>query len=62
MTILSPSQFAKLHGVSTRRIQALCQKGRIQGALRVGDRWVIPDNAPFVTGPTGRPLKPEQPD
>lgn len=60
MTLLTPSKYAKLHGVSTVWIQRLCQQGRIPGAFLVGARWVIPEDAPLVTGPVGRPAIPAQ--
>lgn len=37
---------AALWGVSHRYIQALCQKGKIEGACRIGRDWMIPKDAP----------------
>ena len=31
--------------LSTRRVQILCAKGRIEGATRIGNMWVIPKDA-----------------
>lgn len=62
MALMTPAQFAKLHGVSARRIVALCNQGRIQGAYNHMGRWAIPDDAPLVTGPPGRPQKAQSPD
>jgi len=36
---------AALWGVSLRYIQALCQKGKIEGACRMGRDWMIPKDA-----------------
>lgn len=36
---------AQKWGVSVRRVQALCAGGRIQGAIRVGRDWRIPEQA-----------------
>ncbi len=32
-------------GISDRRVRALCSEGRIEGALKVGRSWSIPNNA-----------------
>ena len=33
-------------GITSRRIQAMCASGRIEGAVRVGREWFIPRNTP----------------
>ncbi|MCF2655997.1 helix-turn-helix domain-containing protein [Lacrimispora saccharolytica] len=33
---------AKKWGIGDRRINALCLQGRIEGATRIGNMWVIP--------------------
>ncbi len=45
MNYLSVAQIAEKWGMSPRRVQALCNEGRITHAQRVGDFWAIPDNA-----------------
>ena len=35
---------AKKWGVTPRRIQAMCQGGRIEGAMQIGREWLIPKN------------------
>ncbi len=35
---------AKKWGVTPRRIQAMCQRGRIEGAIQIGREWLIPKN------------------
>ena len=42
---LSVRQIADKWQISRRRVQTLCSEGRIQGAMRVGNYWVIPANA-----------------
>lgn len=32
-------------GITPRRVQILCGEGRVEGAVRVGRAWVIPDDA-----------------
>jgi len=32
-------------GISERRVQVLCEQGRIDGVFRLGNAWVIPENA-----------------
>ena len=42
MEFMSISETARKWGISNRRIQTLCVQGRIEGAARVGNFWVIP--------------------
>lgn len=32
-------------GISIRRINVLCSEGRIEGASKIGNMWVLPENA-----------------
>ena len=45
MQFMSVKQTAEKWGISTRRIQILCNQDRIPGAMRVGYSWVIPADA-----------------
>lgn len=45
MNYLSVTQTAKKWNMTPRRIQVLCNEGRIIGAQRVGNVWTIPENA-----------------
>lgn len=45
MGFISASQAAKKWNISQRRVQVLCSENRIEGAFKVGEVWVIPDNA-----------------
>lgn len=42
---ISVKQAAKLWGISTARTTKLCQEGRVEGAVREGRFWRIPENA-----------------
>lgn len=42
---ISVSDAAKRFGVSKRRVQTLCEQGRIKGASRISGVWLIPENA-----------------
>lgn len=46
MEYLSISQLSEKWGISARRIQVLCSSGRIEGAIRIGYVWAIPNDAP----------------
>ena len=46
MKYLSVLQTAKRWGISSRRIQVLCGENRIPGAVKIGNRWAIPDDEP----------------
>ncbi len=39
---MTPQQAAVQWNISDRRIQELCAKGRIDGAVRLGRGWLIP--------------------
>lgn len=45
MEYLSIRQTAEKWGLSKRRIQVLCSKNRILGAMKVDSSWVIPADA-----------------
>lgn len=32
-------------GISSRRISLLCTQGRIEGAIKKGKTWLLPENA-----------------
>ncbi len=44
MNYISIGQAAEKWGVTTRRVQDLCKKGSIQGAVRFGRAWMIPEH------------------
>jgi excisionase family DNA binding protein len=41
---ITPQQAAEHWGITDRRIQELCTKGRISGAVKLGRGWLIPKN------------------
>lgn len=45
MNFLSVSQTAKKWKMTPRRVQVLCNEGRIEGVQKVGNVWTIPENA-----------------
>lgn len=45
MDYLTASKIAEKWGISQRRVQILCQQGRIEGIFKLGDYWAIPSNA-----------------
>lgn len=45
MDYLSIRETAEKWGVSSRWVQVLCADGRIDGATRIGNMWVIPKDA-----------------
>ena len=46
MKYIDVSQAAKRWGISDRRIRYLCNEGRIDGAIKMGWSWTIPEDAP----------------
>ena len=39
------SDAAEKWGIGVRRIVVLCNQGRIEGAVKFGNTWAIPENA-----------------
>lgn len=46
MEYINVKQASEKWGLSERRITALCRSGRIIGAQKSGNQWLIPDSAP----------------
>ena len=55
--LVSGKQAASELGVSHRRIQRLCQDGRIKGALKVARDWIIPSPVKVVSGTKGPKMR-----
>ena len=45
MKYLSSKEAADKWGISERRVQILCNQERIEGIIRIGSTWGIPDDA-----------------
>lgn len=45
MNYLSIRQTSEKWGISARWISDLCKDGRINGAMKIGSYWAIPENA-----------------
>ena len=45
MDYLTAKQAAEKWNISPRRVQVLCEQGRIKGAVRLGWAWAIPKDA-----------------
>jgi hypothetical protein len=59
---IQAEEIAKRWDISMRQVQALCRNGRIEGAIKFGNTWAIPENAPkptrtAVNGKPGRKPK-----
>jgi len=42
MDIMTTKDAAALWGISIRRVQALCDSGKIPSATKIGDVWLMP--------------------
>lgn len=42
MDLMTVKEASGLWGITERRIQVLCGKGKVDGATRLGNIWVIP--------------------
>jgi len=45
MEYLTAQEMAELWRISSRRITTLCSEGRIEGAIKKGYTWLIPEKA-----------------
>ncbi|WP_425059023.1 hypothetical protein SCACP_36720 [Sporomusa carbonis] len=45
MEYMTAKEAAQKWNVTVRRVQVLCVQGRIQGAARLGNMWVLPIGA-----------------
>lgn len=45
MEYLTIQQVSELWGLSVRRVNTLCNEGRIEDAVKFGKAWAIPTNA-----------------
>ena len=45
MDYMTISEASEKWGISRRRIQVLCTEGRIDGVVKFGRQWAIPENA-----------------
>ncbi|MDO4961445.1 MAG: DNA-binding protein [Eubacteriales bacterium] len=45
MKYLSTIEIGEKWGLSSRRVAILCSEGRIEGAMRAGKMWIIPEDA-----------------
>jgi len=45
MEYITAKQAGEKWGISERRVQLLCEQGRINGVQRLGKAWAIPQNA-----------------
>ena len=45
MEYLTTAEVAEKWNISRRRVNVLCDEGRIKGALKKGKFWLIPTNA-----------------
>ena len=40
--LMTTTEAAELWGISMRRVQILCENGKVTGAVRMGRTWIIP--------------------
>jgi hypothetical protein len=46
MEWMTVKEASELWNISGRRVQILCDSGRVDGATRLGNLWVIPKGTP----------------
>lgn len=45
MNFLTTVEMSEKWGISARRISLLCTQGRIEGAIKKGKTWLLPEDA-----------------
>ena len=43
---MTTQEAANKWGIKVRRVQALCENGKVQNAKRLGHMWIIPEGTP----------------
>lgn len=65
-SMLTPAEYARVHGISPERVRQLCRTGRIPGAtqhtLGPMTMWLIPSDVEDPRLPRGRPPKTSSPE
>ena len=44
--LMTTAEAAELWGITTRRVQVICDNGQVDGAVRMGRTWIIPKGTP----------------
>jgi len=44
--LMTATEAAELWGITPRRVQVLCDRGKVNGAFRMGKSWIIPKGTP----------------
>jgi hypothetical protein len=44
--LMTTRDASEIWGITPRRVQILCDKGKVQGAFRMGRTWTIPRGTP----------------
>ncbi|MDR1572080.1 MAG: DNA-binding protein, partial [Clostridiales Family XIII bacterium] len=44
--LMTAIEAAQKWGITPRRVQVLCDKGQVAGAVRMGRTWIMPKNEP----------------
>ena len=44
--LMTAKDAAELWGITPRRVQILCDDGKVSGAVRMGRTWIIPRSTP----------------
>ena len=57
MKFITTQQAAEKWGISERRVQKLCEQGRVEGVIRFSRVWAIPKDAPKPQDPRKSPSK-----
>ncbi len=57
---ISAKEAALKWGITDRRVQVLCEQGRIDGVFRLGNAWAIPANADKPIDARTKPVRDER--
>ena len=44
--LMTTMEAAEQWGITMRRVQVLCENGKVKGAVRMGRTWIIPRGTP----------------
>lgn len=46
LELMTTKKAAELWGITARRVQILCNKGLVEGAIKMDRTWIIPAGSP----------------
>ena len=56
--LVSVTEAAAATGINARLLRLRCAEGRVKGAVRIGNRWAVPEGQVMIMPPARPPGRP----